>query len=164
MRRRSIGITPEKPGVRVSVAKTEATNHGADSSSIIASGLRRSGVFGRHPLQRFAGSYIRWCKPGKATVRWACRHSGNRALRFPGSRRQSKPTRVRSKGCATRQQGSCGIVVAYGGTGRSCAVRPNHSFELTRYGRPAWPGRRYFVYFRRPGQTGLPHRSAQFKR
>ena len=65
---------------------------------------------------------------------------------------------------ATRQKVNCGIVVAYGGTGRSCAVRPNHSFELTRYGRPVRPGRRHFVYFRRPGQTGLPQRSAQFKR
>ena len=65
---------------------------------------------------------------------------------------------------ATRQQVNCGIVVAYGGTSTSSAVRPNHSFELTRYGRPAWLGGIRFANCVPPSQAVLPHRSAQFER
>ena len=53
------------------------------------------------------------------------------------------------------------------GTGfrrRPFSVRPNPSFELTRYGRPVWPVRRCLRQCLRPGQTVLPHRAAQFKR
>ena len=57
---------------------------------------------------------------------------------------------------ASRQQVNCGIVVAYGGTGRSCAVRPNHSFELTRYGRPSCLGGIRFANCLPPSQAVLP--------
>ena len=36
------------------------------------------------------------------------------------------------------------------------AQRSNPSVNRTRYGRPAWPGRRYAVHFRQPGQAVLP--------
>jgi hypothetical protein len=36
---------------------------------------------------------------------------------------------------------------------------PNNSFNRTRYGRPPWPGRRYAVHFRQPGQGVLPPRA-----
>ena len=78
-----------------------------------------------------------------------------------GSR--NSPWRLARVG-ATRQQGNCGIVIAYGGTSTSPAVRPNHSFELTRYGRPPCLGGIRFANFVPPSQAGLPHRSAQFKR
>jgi len=35
-------------------------------------------------------------------------------------------------------------------------VLPNPSFNRTRYGRPPWPGWRYAVHFRQPGQGVLP--------
>ena len=35
----------------------------------------------------------------------------------------------------------------------------NPSLNLTRYGRPAWPGWRHSVHFRQPGQAVLPQRS-----
>ena len=35
-------------------------------------------------------------------------------------------------------------------------VRANPSVNRTRYGRPPWPGRRYAVHFRQPGQAVLP--------
>ena len=38
-------------------------------------------------------------------------------------------------------------------------VRPNPSFNRTRGGRPPWPGRRYAVHFRQPGQGVLPPRA-----
>ena len=51
------------------------------------------------------------------------------------------------------------------GTGRQHrSVRPNQSFELTRYGRPPCLGGIRFANFVPPSQAGLPHRSAQFKR
>ena len=40
----------------------------------------------------------------------------------------------------------------------------NPSVNRTRYGRPAWPGRRYAVHFRQPGQAVLPQRSGYLKR
>ena len=43
-------------------------------------------------------------------------------------------------------------------------VRPNHSFELTRYGRPPCLGGIRFANCVPPSQAGLPNRSAQFKR
>ena len=52
-----------------------------------------------------------------------------------------------------------------GGTGRQHrSVRPNPSFELTRYGRPSCLGGIRFANCVPPSQAGLPHRSAQFKR
>ena len=36
------------------------------------------------------------------------------------------------------------------------AALPNPSVNRTHYGRPAWPGRRYAVHFRQPGQAVLP--------
>ena len=44
------------------------------------------------------------------------------------------------------------------------AVLPNPSVNRTRYGRPAWPGRRYPVHFRQPGQAVLPQRSGYLER
>jgi hypothetical protein len=41
----------------------------------------------------------------------------------------------------------------------SMAATPNPSFNRTRYGRPPWPGRRYAVHFRQPGQGVLPQRA-----
>jgi len=38
-------------------------------------------------------------------------------------------------------------------------VLPNPSFNRTRYGRPPWPGRRYAVHFRQPGQGVPPPRA-----
>jgi hypothetical protein len=35
-------------------------------------------------------------------------------------------------------------------------ARPNPSFNRTRYGMPPWPGRRYAVHCRQPGQGVLP--------
>ena len=35
----------------------------------------------------------------------------------------------------------------------------NPSLNLTRHGRPAWPGRLYTVHFRHPGQAVLPQRA-----
>ena len=54
-------------------------------------------------------------------------------------------------------------VLAHSGEARACgqsnptvAARPNPSFNRTRYGRPPWPGRRYALHFRQPGQGVLP--------
>ena len=41
----------------------------------------------------------------------------------------------------------------------SWRVLPNPSFNRTRYGRPPWPGWRYAVHFRQPGQGVLPSRA-----
>ena len=42
---------------------------------------------------------------------------------------------------------------------RRAQCTPSPSLNLTRYGRPAWPGRLYTVHFRHPGQAVLPQRS-----
>ena len=164
MRRRFIGVTLEKPGVCVSVAKTESTTmelpvlpslHRVCDVQEVSAATRCSAS--RAATSGSASQARQWFVGPAATQATArCGLLGRGGSRNP-------------RGCAawvgaTRQQGNCRIVVAYGCTNTSSSVRPNHSFELTRYGRPVWPGRRHFVYFRRPGQAGLPHRSAQFKR
>jgi len=40
--------------------------------------------------------------------------------------------------------------------GQRMKLMPNPSFNRTRYGRPPWPGWRYAVHFRQPGQGVLP--------
>jgi hypothetical protein len=45
------------------------------------------------------------------------------------------------------------------GLGQHRAAWPNPSFNRTRYGRPSWPGRRYAVHFRQPGQAVPPQRA-----
>ena len=46
----------------------------------------------------------------------------------------------------------------------STNASPNQSVNRTRYGRPAWPGRRYTVHFRQPGQAVLPQRAGYLQR
>jgi hypothetical protein len=43
-------------------------------------------------------------------------------------------------------------------------MRPNTSFEPTRYGRQRKPGLRYAVHFLSPGLRSLPPRAAQLER
>jgi len=47
---------------------------------------------------------------------------------------------------------------------RPAAMTPNPSFNRTRYGRPPWPGRRYAVHFRQPGQGVLPPHAGYLER
>jgi len=45
-----------------------------------------------------------------------------------------------------------------------CRVLPNPSVNRTRYGKSPWPGWRYAVHFRHPGQGVLPPRAGYLER
>ncbi len=72
---------------------------------------------------------------------------------------QRRSTAPATASAATRKQGGTRERNSSSGTVRE--VRPNTSLNhRTRYGGPSWPGLRYTVHFRGPGQTIPPQRSA----
>ena len=115
--------------------------------------------------------------------RSASRHTGvarssPQVNQFVGLAAVAAPTRHGSHGrggsLSTSRRGAQGserqfhrqfFSQAEGGTVRQhCSVRPNPSFELTRYGRPPCLGGIRFANCVPPSQAGLPYRAAQFKR
>ena len=58
-----------------------------------------------------------------------------------------------------RHRGSQQVVQQAALAERRAQCTHNPSLNLTRYGRPAWPGRRHSEHFRHPGQAVLPQRS-----
>jgi len=59
---------------------------------------------------------------------------------------RGRPARITTPRCTCRR-------------GATCTALPNPSFNRTRYGRPPWPGWRYAVHFRQPGQGVPPPRA-----
>ena len=104
---------------------------------------------------------------GFQSVRWAAAASVGAPRRCHLSRRLEDVARhVRRRGAG----GPCGVARGITGPwqaqlqGSHSTALPNLSVNRTRYGRPPWPGWRYAVHFRQPGQGVLPPHAGYLER
>ena len=157
----SANCSPSRQELQV-VCRGSNTGHAGNRGSR-ALGLAGGGWASVHPplLRACAsGSAFRSLFFGRPTIAALVLTSGNR-LPHPNS---APPSFLASSSVVTpaalkrmvalplahRWHGRVAVNVAHG------QIQPNPALELTRYGRPAWPGRRYAVHFRQPGQAVLP--------